>query len=379
MKKLKVMTIVGTRPEIIKLSRVIAVLERSMDHTLVHTGQNYDYQLNEVFFNDLEIKKPDFFLEVAKDNTAATIGNIITKVDEVLAQVQPEAVLFYGDTNSCLGALAAKRRQIPVFHMEAGNRCFDERVPEEINRRIIDHISDINLTLSEHARRYLIAEGIKPETVIKVGSCMQEILNYYAEKINTSDVLNQLKLQPNDFFILSFHREENVDNPVHLEKILTTLESLVTQYDKQLVVSTHPRTRQRLDALMQRSPREFNKKISFLPPFGFFDYIKLMQSAFCVVSDSGSITEDASLLNLPAVTIRQAHERPEGMDVGTLVMSGLETDRVLQAVALVISQHNAEQRQFAIVPDYAVENVSEKVARIILSYVDYINRTVWSK
>lgn len=380
MNKLKVMTIVGTRPEIIKLSRVIAELEAHTQHILVHTGQNFDYELNEIFFRDLEIRKPDYFLEAAGHNAAETIGQVIIKADELLAKENPQAVLIYGDTNSCLAAISAKRRKIPVFHMEAGNRCFDQRVPEEINRKILDHISDINLTLSEHARRYLLNEGIKPETVINVGSSMKEIFNYHMPAIESSLVLEELKLSAKDYFVVSAHREENVDSAKNLTDLLATLNAIAENYNKKVIVSTHPRTRLRLEALRSSdSNLMIDKRIQFLKPFGFLAYIKLQMNAFCVLSDSGSITEDSSVLNFPAVTIRQAHERPEGMDVATLVMSGLKKDRVLQAINMVTAQHKDGLRNFAIVPDYDVDNVSKKVARIILSYVDYINRTVWYK
>lgn len=380
MNKLKVMTIVGTRPEIIKLSRVIAELETHTQHILVHTGQNFDYELNEIFFRDLEIKKPDYFLEAAGHNAAETIGQVIIKADELLAKENPEAVLIYGDTNSCLAAISAKRRKIPVFHMEAGNRCFDQRVPEEINRKILDHISDINLTLSEHARRYLLSEGIKPETVINVGSSMQEIFNYHMPAIQSSLVLEELQLTTKDYFVVSAHREENVDSVENLTDLLTTLNAVAENYNKKVIVSTHPRTRLRLEALRNSdNGLIIDKRIQFLKPFGFLAYIKLQMNAFCVISDSGSITEDSSVLNFPAITIRQAHERPEGMDVATLVMSGLKKDRVIQAINMVTAQHKDGVRSFAIVPDYDVDNVSKKVVRIILSYVDYINRTVWHK
>lgn len=380
MQRLKVMTIVGTRPEIIKLSRVIAELEKYTDHILVHTGQNFDYELNEIFFRDLEIKKPDYFLEAAGKNAAETIGNVIINADKVLDQEKPDAVLFYGDTNSCLAVIAAKRRQIPLFHMEAGNRCFDQRVPEEINRKILDHISDINLTLSEHARRYLLNEGLKPETVIKVGSSMKEIFNYYQHGIEASTVLEELKLISNEYFIVSAHREENVDSTKNLVDLLTTLNSLENIYKKKVIVSTHPRTRLRLEALKNTDHNlTISPTIQFLKPFGFLAYSKLMKNAFCVLSDSGSITEDSSVLDFPAITIREAHERPEGMDVGTLVMSGLKMERVIQAINLVTDQYKKGSRNFAMVPDYDVDEVSRKVVRIILSYVDYINRTVWYK
>jgi UDP-N-acetylglucosamine 2-epimerase len=379
-KKLKVMTIVGTRPEIIKLSRVIAELEQHTHHILVHTGQNFDYELNEIFFRDLEIRKPDYFLAAAGENAAETIGQVIIKADEVLAQENPDAVLVYGDTNSCLAVISAKRRKIPIFHMEAGNRCFDQRVPEEINRKILDHISDINLTLSEHARRYLINEGLKPETVIKVGSSMKEIFNYHMSAIDNSSILDELKLLPKDYFIISAHREENVDSEENLLELLTTLNTIAETYQKKIIVSTHPRARLRLEALEKQDKKLImDKRIQFLKPFGFLDYIKLQKNAFCVLSDSGSITEDSSVLDFPAITIRHAHERPEGMDVGTLVMSGLKTERVIQAINMVTTQHIESKRNFAMVPDYDVENVSKKVVRIILSYVDYINRTVWFK
>ncbi|MGE3919331.1 MAG: non-hydrolyzing UDP-N-acetylglucosamine 2-epimerase [Gammaproteobacteria bacterium] len=380
MKKIKVMTIVGTRPEIIKLSRVIAELEKHTHHVLVHTGQNYDYELNEIFFRDLEIRKPDYFLEAAGQTAAETIGQVIIRSDQILEKENPDAVLIYGDTNSCLCAISAKRRKVPLFHMEAGNRCFDERVPEEINRRIIDHISDINLTLSEHARRYLISEGLKPETVIKIGSSMREIFDYYQTGVETSTALEELSLDPNDYFIFSAHREENVDVPENLLELLRSLNTIAQQYNKKIIVSTHPRTRARLEAL-QNQGKEFamDSRISFLKPFGFLAYIKLLCNAFCVLSDSGSITEDSSILDFPAITIRETHERPEGMDVATLVMSGLNTERILQSIELVTQQYKKGQRNFAIVPDYAVTDVSKKVVRIILSYIDYINRTVWYK
>lgn len=374
------MTIVGTRPEIIKLSRVIAELEAHTQHILVHTGQNFDYELNEIFFRDLEIKKPDYFLEAAGDNAADTIGQVIIKADEVLAKENPDAVLVYGDTNSCLAVISAKRRKIPVFHMEAGNRCFDQRVPEEINRKILDHISDINLTLSEHARRYLLNEGLKPETVINVGSSMQEIFNYHMPAISSSLVLEELQLSAKDYFVVSAHREENVDSVENLTDLLITLNAIAENYNKKIIVSTHPRTRLRLEALRNSDNNlMIDKRIQFLKPFGFLAYIKLQLNAFCVLSDSGSITEDSSILDFPAITIREAHERPEGMDVGTLVMSGLKSERVLQAINMVTAQYKPGQRNFAMIPDYDVNNVSKKVCRIILSYIDYVNRTVWFK
>lgn len=373
---LRVMTIVGTRPELIKMSRVIAELDRQVDHTLVHTGQNYDYELNQVFFEDLEIRKPDHFLGAAGESAAQTIAQVISKSDDILASVKPDAVLLYGDTNSCLSVISAKRRKIPVFHMEAGNRCFDQRVPEELNRKVLDHLSDINLVLTEHARRYLIAEGIRPETIIKTGSHMREVLDYYQQKIEASDAIRKLGLKEEKFFLVSAHREENVDSPESLTDFLDTLEALVETYGFPVIVSTHPRTRKRLEALDKRTS---DPRIQFLKPFGFCDYIKLQMGAYCILSDSGTITEEASILNLPAITLRNAHERPEGMDVGTLVMSGLKKERVLEAVAVVTSQHSKTKRVMAPVADYETSAVSKQIVRVVLSYVDYVNRTVWHK
>lgn len=373
---LKVMTIVGTRPELIKMSRVIAEFDEHTNHILVHTGQNFDYELNQVFFDNLGIRKPDYFLGAVGNNAAQTIARVIEKADEVLEKEQPDALLLYGDTNSCLSVISAKRRKIPVFHMEAGNRCFDQRVPEELNRKVLDHLSDINLVLTEHARRYLLAEGIPADRIIKTGSHMQEVLEYYMPKITTSDVLSRLNLQPQRYFLLSAHREENVDSPENLQDLLNTMQALVKQHDMPVIVSTHPRTRQRLEKLGMDG---LDTRIQFLKPFGFFDYVKLQMEAFCVLSDSGTITEEASLLNLPAVTIRNAHERPEGMDEGVLIMSGLKAERVLDAVRIVTQQHNTEVRQFRIVPDYEGGLVSKKVLRIVLSYVDFVSRVVWSK
>lgn len=373
---LKVMTIVGTRPELIKMSRVIAEFDRHTKHIFVHTGQNYDYELNQVFFEDLGIRKPDYFLEAVGDNAAQTIARVIEKSDAVMEKELPDAVMLYGDTNSCLAVIAAKRRKIPVFHMEAGNRCFDQRVPEEINRKVLDHLSDINLVLTEHARRYLIAEGIRPETIIKTGSHMHEVLDHYMPKIEKSDILERMGLVANEFFIVSAHREENVDSPQNLLDLIETLNALAATYNFPVIVSTHPRTRNRLDAL---ELGKLDPHIRFLKPFGFCDYIKLQMEALCVVSDSGTITEESSLLNLPAVTIRNAHERPEGMDFGTLIMSGLKKERVLDAVRVVIAQHDKTKRMMHTVEDYEAGLVSKKVLRVVLSYVDYVNRTVWSK
>ncbi|TNF91512.1 MAG: UDP-N-acetylglucosamine 2-epimerase (non-hydrolyzing) [Gammaproteobacteria bacterium] len=373
---MKVMTIVGTRPELIKLSRVVYELEQHFNHVLVHTGQNYSDELNRVFFEDLGIKSPDYYLEAAGSNVAESIGQIISRIDPVLEQEKPDAVLFYGDTNSCLAAISAKRRKIPVFHMEAGNRCFDERVPEEINRRIIDHISDINMPLTEHARRYLIEEGIKPETIIKTGSCMQEVLEYYAPKIEASTILEQLDLQDQKYFIVSSHREENVDNSTRLSSLLAALNTLAEHYDVPIIFSVHPRTRKNLDEL---ESGELDSRIRFMKAMGFTDYIKLQKHALCVISDSGTIFEEASLLNLPAVTIRQAHERPEGMDQGALVVSDIDTEQLSEAVRVIVSQHDIKKPVNHVAPDYIGGLVSIKVARIIQSYTDYVNRTVWRK
>lgn len=373
---LKVMTIVGTRPELIKMSRVISELDMNTKHILVHTGQNYDYELNQLFFEDLDIRKPDHFLEVVGDNAAQTIACVIEKSDKVMEQEKPDAVMLYGDTNSCLAVISAKRRKIPVFHMEAGNRCFDQRVPEELNRKVLDHLSDINLVLTEHARRYLIAEGVRPETIIMTGSHMREVLDYYMPKIMASNVLVRMGLEQGRYFIVSMHREENVDTPQNLADLVQTLNALAAHHQIPVIVSTHPRTQKRLDAL---NLGKLDSRIRFLKPFGFCDYVKLQIEALCVVSDSGTITEEASLLNLPAVTIRNAHERPEGMDVGTLIMAGLKKDSVLDAVRVIIAQHDRNIRLMAPVRDYEAKSVAKKILRIVLSYTDYVNRTVWRK
>ena len=372
---MKLFTLVGTRPELIKLSETIKELDRSVEHVLVHTGQNYDFELNGLFFEQLGIRKPDYFLDAVGTSPADTIANVISKTDALLDQVKPDAFLVYGDTNSCLGVISAKRRQIPIFHMEAGNRCFDQRVPEEINRKIIDHLSDINMVLSEHARRYLIMEGIKPETIIKTGSSMMEVLNVHHKAIENSKVLEQEGLEKEGYIIVSTHREENIDSPANFQALLDTLEALQKHFQKEVIVSTHPRTRNKLEAIGFVNK---NSKIRFMKPFGFFEYIKLQKEAFCVVSDSGTITEEASLLQIPAVTIRQAHERPEGMDEGTLIMTGLNPENVVQAVE-VTRNHFKDKTPFEVVEDYAVESVSKKVVKIILSYTGYINRTVWRK
>lgn len=373
---LKVMTIVGTRPEIIKLSRVMAELDKYTEHIIVHTGQNYDYELNEIFFHELKIRKPDYFLNAAGENAAATISNVILKSDELMDKIKPDAVLLYGDTNSCLSVISAKRKKIPVFHMEAGNRCFDQRVPEEINRKIVDHLSDINMPLSEHARGYLLAEGLKPETVIKTGSPMKEVLHYHREDIESSDILEKEKLTKGEYFIVSTHREENVDSEQNFKDLLDSLEAITEKYGKKVIVSTHPRTRKKLEAIGFTNS---NPLIEFMKPFGFIDYIWLQKNAFCVISDSGTITEESSILKFPAITIRQAHERPEGMDEGTLIMAGLKKDRVLDAIDVVTSQYKENNNVVKTVSDYDTENVSKKVVRIILSYTDYINKTVWHK
>jgi UDP-N-acetylglucosamine 2-epimerase (non-hydrolysing) len=373
---LKVMTIVGTRPELIKMSRVIAEFDQHTKHILVHTGQNYDYELNQLFFDDLNIRKADYFLEAVGDNAAQTIARVIEKSDQILEQEKPDAVMLYGDTNSCLAVISAKRRKIPVFHMEAGNRCFDQRVPEELNRKVLDHLSDINLVLTEHARRYLIAEGVRPETIIKTGSHMREVLDHYMPKIQASQVLNSMKLESGRYFIVSAHREENVDSEENLRNLLDTLNALAVAYDVPVIVSTHPRTRKRLDALSVVEP---DARIQFMKPFGFCDYVRLQMESLCVISDSGTITEETSLLNLPAIMIRNAHERPEGMDAGTLIMSGLKRDRVLDAVRVTVAQHSEAKHAVRLVQDYENPSVSKQVLRIVESYTDYINQTVWRK
>ncbi len=375
---MKVMTIVGTRPEIIKMSRTIAEMSKFVDHVLVHTGQNYDFELNQVFFDDLGVPKPDYFLDVSDKTLARTIGNIISRADDVMEQVQPDAIMLYGDTNSCLSVMSAKRRKIPVFHFEAGNRCFDQRVPEELNRKVLDHLSDINFPLTEHARRYLIAEGIKPETVIKIGSPMLEILNFHQTAIDGSDVITRLGLTQEEYFIVSVHREENVDSDRNFRHLLESLNAIAEKWKFPVIVATHPRTMKKLESGYLENI-EMNTLVQFMKPMGFFDYIKMQKHAFCVVSDSGTITEESSLLDFPAITVRQAHERPEGMDEGVLIMSGLKKVNVLKSIDVVTTQHDYENRQFRKVADYDVENVSKKVVRIVLSYTEYVNRTVWHK
>ena len=375
MHKLKVMTIVGTRPEIIRLSRVLACLDKYTDHILVHTGQNYDYELNEIFFKEMEVRKPDYFIEAAGATVAETIGQVIIKVDPILEKEKPEALLILGDTNSCLSAIPAKRRKIPIFHMEAGNRCFDQRVPEEINRKIIDQISDINLTYSSIAREYLLREGLPPERVIKTGSPMFEVLNYYSNKIDQSQILKQLTLADRDYFVVSAHREENIDSDVNLSKLATVLNGIADSYGKRIIVSTHPRTRKRVEA----KGIKFHDNVELLKPLGFFDYVHLQKNAYAVLSDSGTITEESSILNFPALNIREAHERPEGMEEAAVMMTGLEINRIYQGITVLQMQKRGEDRSLRMVGDYSMPNVSEKVVRLIISYTDYVNRTVWRK
>ena len=374
-KKLKVMTVVGTRPEIIRLSRVMAKLDEHCEHILVHTGQNYDYELNEIFFQDLGIRKPDHFLSAAGSTGAETIGNVIIKVDQVLAEVNPEAVLVLGDTNSCMAVLPAKRRKIPTFHMEAGNRCFDMRVPEEINRRIVDHTADINMSYSTIARDYLVAEGLPPDRIVKTGSPMFEVLNYYREGIEASNVLERLNLKEGQFFVVSAHREENVDSDKNFMKLVDVLNTVAAHYNLPVIVSTHPRTQKRVDAMGVT----FHPNVQLLKPLGFKDYNKLQLSAKAVLSDSGTINEESSILNFPALNIREAHERPEGMEEAAAMMAGLEVARVMQGLAILETQARGEQRDLRLVADYSMPNVADKVVRIIHSYRDYVMRTVWKQ
>lgn len=375
MKKLKVMSVVGTRPEIIRLSRVLAKLDEHCEHILVHTGQNYDFELNEVFFNDLGVRKPDYFLNAAGKNAAETIGQVIIKVDEVLEQVEPEAMLVLGDTNSCISALPAKRRKVPIFHMEAGNRCFDQRVPEETNRRIVDHTSDINLTYSTIARDYLLAEGLPADRVIKTGSPMFEVLNHYMDQIDASDILQRLKLSRGEYFVVSLHREENVDSPKQLAKLAETLNTVAESYGLPLIVSTHPRTRNRIEA----QGLEFHKNIQLLKPMGFHDYNHLQKNSKAVLSDSGTINEESSIMNFPALNMREAHERPEGMEEASVMMVGLAVERVMQGLKVLEGQPSGETRLLRQVEDYSMPNVSDKIVRIIHSYTDYVKRVVWKE
>jgi UDP-N-acetylglucosamine 2-epimerase (non-hydrolysing) len=372
---MKVATIVGTRPEIIRLSRVMPALDRVVNHTIIHTGQNYDYELNQIFFDDLEIRKPDHFLEAAGTTASATISSIIARSDEALSQIKPDAVLLLGDTNSCLAALSAKRRKIPIFHMEAGNRCFDQRVPEEINRRIVDHISDINLPYSSIAREYLLREGIPPDRVIKTGSPMYEVLHHYLPKIRASSILDRLGLKENEYFVVSAHREENIDFHDSFAKLIQMLNCLANDYDRRVIVSTHPRTRKKIES----ERVAFHSNVELLDPLGLTDYVKLQMNANVTLSDSGTITEESSILNFPALNIRQAHERPEGMEEAAVMMVGLEWDRIREGLHVLTNQPRGDDRMLEIVEDYNVTNVSDKVVRIILSYTDYVNRIVWHK
>jgi len=374
-KKLKLMTVVGTRPEIIRLSRVMIACDKYFDHVLVHTGQNYDYELNEIFFTDLGIRKPDHFLNAAGATGAETIGNVIIAVDKVLEEVQPEALLVLGDTNSCMAVIPAKRRKIPTFHMEAGNRCFDMRVPEEINRRIVDHTADINLTYSTIARDYLLAEGLPADQVIKTGSPMFEVLHHYKAKIETSDVLERLGLKEYQYFIVSAHREENINSDQNFLDLVEMLNAVAEKYQYPVIVSTHPRTRKRIEQLNV----EFHPLVQLLKPLGFSDYNKLQLSAKATLSDSGTINEESSILNFPALNLRQAHERPEGMEEAAVMMVGLTAERILQGLDILDHQPRGEERLLRLVADYSMPNVSEKVVRIILSYTDYVNRVVWKK
>lgn len=373
--KLRVMTVVGTRPEIIRLSCVLPKLDQYMEHILVHTGQNYDYELNEIFFTDLEIRKPDHFLGAAGANAAETIGQLIIAVDRILAEVQPEALLVLGDTNSCLAAIPAKRRKIPIFHMEAGNRCFDARVPEETNRKIVDHTADINLTYSDIAREYLLREGLPPDRIIKTGSPMFEVLTHYLPKIAASTILANLQLTAGDFFVVSAHREENIEPEGQFRKLVTILNSLATEYGQRVIVSTHPRTRKRIEAL----GIVFDERVELLKPLCLTDFVHLQMHARAVLSDSGTISEESSILNFPALNIREAHERPEAMEEASVMMVGLEVERVHQGLTILAAQKRGVERTLRPVADYSMPNVAEKVARIILSYTDYVNRTVWRK
>ena len=375
MEKLKIVTVVGTRPEVIRLACVIKKLDLHCDHILVHTGQNYDYELNEIFFEDLEIRQPDYFLNAAGSSGAETIGNVIIQFDKILVDIKPEAVLVLGDTNSCMALLSAKRRKIPTFHMEAGNRCFDQRVPEEINRRLVDHMADINLTYSGIARDYLISEGLPADMIIKTGSPMFEVLKTYKKGIDSSDILSRLNLKPREFFVVSAHREENIDSDKNFINLIDSLNEVALTYKIPIIVSTHPRMQQRVDAL----DIEFNSLIHFLKPLGFKDYIKLQVSSKAVLSDSGTINEEASILNFPALNIREAHERPEAMEEGAVIMTGISKERIIQALSVIINQPRDDNRMIREVGDYSMPNVSDKVVRIIYSYTDYVNRVIWKK
>lgn len=373
---LKVMTIVGTRPEIIKMCRVIDAFDRNTKHILVHTGQNYDYELNQVFFDDLRIRKPDHFLNAAGGTAAATIARVIERADEVMAQEAPDALLLYGDTNSCLSVIAAKRRKIPVFHMEAGNRCFDQRVPEEINRKIIDHLSDINIVITEHARRYLLAENIAPDRIFKLGSHLPEIFEYFRTEIERSSILDVQKVTSGQYFLVSAHREENVDDPVRLADLLQSLDAVAVEYNLPVIVSTHPRTRQRLEQLRGATN---DPRVSFSKPFGFFDYIHLQKNAMCVLSDSGTITEESAILGFPAVAIRDCHERPEGMDEGVVIMCGLRPDTILDAIRLTVAKHANPTTRSPEVEAYTRRDVAQNLLHLVHSYVPYVREYVWRR
>lgn len=375
MQKLKVMTIVGTRPEIIRLSRTIAKLDEFCDHTLVHTGQNYDYELNQIFFDDLGIRAPDVFLECAGGSAAETMAQVISKSDKVFAELKPDALLILGDTNSALAAISAKRKKIPIFHMEAGNRCFDLRVPEEINRKIVDHISDVNMPYSDIAREYLLNEGIKPDLIVKTGSPMDEVLAFYQDKIHTADVVSRLSLTKGEYFLVSVHREENVDSEKNIHSYVQVLNELAEKYQYPIIVSTHPRTRKKIEALNL----SFHPLVNLLKPLGFSDYVRLQMDAKVVLSDSGTITEESSILNFPAINIREAQERPEGFEEGAVMFTGMSVERILQAIEILEKQPRGEARLINKVADYIAPNVSDKVLRTILSYTDYVNRVVWRK
>ena len=376
-KKIKILTVVGTRPEIIRLSRIIKRLHdsKTIIHTLVHTGQNYDYNLNEIFFEDLEIPKPDFFLESATESPTGTIGNILIKIDEVLDKIMPDAVLVLGDTNSCLSVLAAKKKKIPIFHYEAGNRCFDQRVPEEINRKIVDHVSDINLTYSSLTKEYLIKEGLDPERVIKIGSPMYEVLNYHMDKIKSSKILSKLKLKKDSYFVVSSHREENVDSKKNFKKLISSLNEISKKFKLPIIFPIHPRTKKRLD----QSKLSIEKNIKLIDPIGFTDYINLQMNSKVVLSDSGTIFEESSILNFRALNIRESHERPEAIEEAVVIVTGLNVERIIQGIDTLESQYTGSKRNINIVPDYSVPNVSNKVVRILISYIDYVNRVVWQK
>lgn len=376
-KKLKVLTVVGTRPEIIRLSRVMAALDRSeaIEHVLVHTGQNYDYELNQIFFEDLGIRKPDYFLEAAGRNATETIGNILIKVDPILEEVQPDAFLVLGDTNSCLCAIPAKKRKIPIFHMEAGNRCFDQRVPEETNRKIVDHISDINLTYSSIAREYLLAEGLPPDRIIKTGSPMYEVLHHYLPQIQNSNVLERLKLEKGKYFVVSAHREENIESPRNFKGLIDSLNAIAESYELPIIVSTHPRTSNKI----KNTNSQVREEVQFLKPLGFHDYNALQMNSLAVLSDSGTISEESSILNFRALNIREAHERPEAMEEASVIMTGLSVERIMQGLVQIRNQKTEINRDFRMVEDYSMPNVSEKIVRIILSYTDYVRRVVWGE